>query len=112
MLEKEINSDRDNIYKAIKEKRLYDAFSYIEVLLDLETSPHLNSRFNVQKTTYSYMADYLMQGVDDPERDKLYNDIIMSLYEITDQLFDDIKINEVSDYIYDKRRYYRLKGSS
>ena len=112
MLEKEINSDRDNIYKAIKEKRLYDAFSYIEVLLDLETSPQLNSRFNAQKTTYSYMADYLMQGVDDPERDKLYNDIIMSLYEITDQLFDDIKINEVSDYIYDKRRYYRLKGDA
>ena len=112
MLEKEINSDRDKIYKVIKERRLCDAFSYIEELLDLETSPQLTPRFYAQKTTYSHMADYLMQGADDPERDKLYSNIINSLYEITDQLFDDIKINEVSDYIYDKRRYYRLKGGA
>ena len=58
------------------------------------------------------MEQYLVQGVEDTQKDKLYVSIIDSLYEITDQLIADIKINEASDYVYDKRRYYNSKGGA
>lgn len=110
MLIKEIEAEKDKIYKAINDRKVYEAFKNIEVLLELGTSPELNSRFATQKTIYSYMIQYMLQGIEDPQRDKLYKELLTSLYEITDTLIDDIKINEASDYVYDKRRYYKAKG--
>ena len=110
MIVEEIIADRTRIRKNIEERRLFEVFKQLEELLSFGTSPYLDSKFEAQKTTYSYMTQYMLQGVDDLQRDKLYADLIESLYEIVDNLFDDLLLYEVSDYIYDKRRYYKLKG--
>ncbi|MBR5532153.1 MAG: tetratricopeptide repeat protein [Bacteroidales bacterium] len=110
MIVEEIIADRTRIRKNIEERRLFEVFKQLEELLSFGTSPYLDPKFEAQKTTYSYMTQYMLQGVDDLQRDKLYADLIESLYEIVDNLFDDLLLYEVSDYIYDKRRYYKLKG--
>ena len=55
MLVKEIDSVKDKIYRAIEERKLYEAFRQIEVLLDLGISPALSLKLATIKTTYSYM---------------------------------------------------------
>lgn len=112
MLIKEIESAKNKIYRSIEEKRIFDVFNQIEELLSLGSSPNLVPKLKNLRTTYEYMTQYMLQGVLDPQRDKLYSDLIKSLYEITDIMIDDFMINEASDYLYDKRRYYRLKGET
>ena len=55
MLVKEIDSVKDKIYRAIEERKLYEAFRQIEVLLDLGISPALSLKLATIKTTYSYL---------------------------------------------------------
>ena len=95
MIVEEIIADRTRIRKNIEERRLFEVFKQLEELLSFGTSPYLDSKFEAQKTTYSYMTQYMLQGVDDLQRDKLYADLIESLYEIVDNLFDDLLLYEV-----------------
>ena len=102
-----INADRDRIYKAIKEKRIYDAFKEIDTLFDLECSSNLATRLEAAKIAYSDIAQSVLLGINSPERDKKYNDLVNELYELTDIIIDDIKIYNSFDYVYTKRTHYR-----
>lgn len=102
-----INADRDRIYKAIKEKRIYDAFKEIDILFNLECSPNLASRLEAAKNAYSDIAQSVLLGDNNPERDKKYEDLVKELYELTDIIIDDIKIYNSFDYVYTKRTHYR-----
>ena len=79
MIVEEIIADRTRIRKNIEERRLFEVFKQLEELLSFGTSPYLDPKFEAQKTTYSYMTQYMLQGVDDLQRDKLYADLIESL---------------------------------
>lgn len=111
MFTKEINQTKESIYKLIEDKNLISAFEKIESLLELGISPNITQKLDNIKTTYSYMGHYMLQGVEDPHRDKLYNDILNSLYEITDLVIDELMLREDISYTYDKRRYYQSVGS-
>lgn len=110
MFTKEINQTKESLYKLIEEKNLISTFEEIDTLLELGISPYISQRLESIKTTYSYMGQYMLQGVEDPQREKLYNDILNSLYEITDLVIDELMIREDNSYIYDKRRYYQSIG--
>ena len=55
--------------------------SYLEGCDDYE----LRTRLEEVETSYSYMLQYMKQGVRDPERHRLYRKFIISCFEIADQ---------------------------
>ena len=112
MFTKEIIKSKESIYNLIEEKNLFSTFEEIRSLLDLRIYPKINQKLEDVKSTYSYMGQYMLQGVEDPQREKLYNDILNSLYEITDLIIDELMTRDDTSYIYDKRRYYQSIGGA
>lgn len=112
MITKEIIKIKEGIYNLIEEKNLFSTFEEIETLLGLGIYPKITQKLENIKTTYSYMGQYMLQGVDDPQKEKLYNDILNSLYEITDLIIDELMTRDDTSYIYNKRRYYQSIGGA
>ena len=60
------------------------------------------------QTSYSYMLQYMRQGVEDPERRKLYQKLLTDTLEITDQARITL-LDSVSNHYYHQYRT-RLSG--
>lgn len=112
MIIKEIRETQEQLYKYIENRYLNDVFKYMKTLLTLCQRPDLSSKLTTLQATYTYMTQYMLQGANDPQRLALYKNLLISLYELSDLIIDELMINESSDYLYSKRRYYKTKGGA
>lgn len=66
------------------------------------------------ETTYKYMLQYFAQGNPDPEREKVYDDLIAHLYKLVDITADAMLLKESPSYFFDRKRYlnYSVQISS
>jgi tetratricopeptide (TPR) repeat protein len=86
MVEDAINKAYLNIVRLIEYRKLKDAIKQMTSLL--EQCPDWNLQTNLEQvsTSYTFMLQYMLQGTSDPERKKLYDDIVIHLLEIADRL--------------------------
>ncbi|HDR67858.1 MAG TPA: hypothetical protein ENN61_02280, partial [Bacteroidaceae bacterium] len=84
----QINSKYNRICSLIASRRIKDALDILNKLLT-ETS---FSDFFVQsghlENTYEQMLNYTLEGIEDPERDKVYNRLMAAILELADKAKD------------------------
>lgn len=85
MNEEVINEQYKYIYQLILDKRLKEAFAQLESYLWNCPDWSLKTRLEQVQTSYNYMLQYLRQGIDDPERKKLYLKLLTDTIEIADR---------------------------
>lgn len=85
MDEQTINEQHNSIIALLKGKRLKEA--QIQLTSMLATCPDwtLHNRLEQAQTSYNYMLQYMKQGVDDPERGKLYIKLLAETWAIANQ---------------------------
>lgn len=86
MTEQEINKTYTDIVELIELRRLKDAINKLEMLLNECPDWNLQTMLEQASTSYNYMLQYMLQGITDPERKKLYNNIVIRLLEIADRI--------------------------
>ncbi|MEG1865585.1 MAG: tetratricopeptide repeat protein [Bacteroides sp.] len=86
MNEQTINQQYTQIQLLIYQKRLKEALTQLEAYLWSCSDWELNNRFKNAQTEYTYMLQYMQQGMVDPERDKFYTKIQVETLAITDQV--------------------------
>ena len=100
----DIKAQQKKVEEALSEKRIKEALA---ILGELTRSHHggnlIDEHYNLE-FTYKSMLKYTVEGVNDPERQKVYNNIITSCYNLSDQLFSEINDKYLSDIFYDTRR--------
>ena len=83
----EIEGQYKQVVGLLKEQRLKEA---LELLLALSQScgnyPLQEEVLSIQ-TSYGYMLQYKQQGMVDPKRDELYNDLLAKTYCLADQVY-------------------------
>ena len=72
MDEQTINEQHNSIIALLKGKRLKEAQTQLTSMLATCPDWTLHNRLEQAQTSYNYMLQYMKQGVDDPERGKLY----------------------------------------
>lgn len=94
MNEQLINEQYQYIIRLTGQKRLKEALAQLESFLWKCPDWSLRTRLEQVQTSYSYMLQYMRQGIEDPERKKLYLKLLTDTFEIADQarvaLLDDI----------------------
>ncbi len=85
MNEIQINEQHQHITRFIGQKRLREALTQLEPYLWQCPDWELRTRFEGIQTSYNYMLQYMRQGMDDPERKKLYDKILTDTWEIADR---------------------------
>ncbi|MGQ1787677.1 MULTISPECIES: tetratricopeptide repeat protein [unclassified Saccharicrinis] len=107
-----IKSQQIEVEKALAEKRVKEALS---VLGKLTTTYHggnlIDEHYNLE-FTYKSMLKYTVEGVNDPERQKVYNNIVSSCYHLSDKLFSSINNIHSSGIFFETRRKIKTEESN
>lgn len=85
MNEQLINEQYQYIIRLTGQKRLKEALAQLESFLWKCSDWSLRTRLEQVQTSYSYMLQYMRQGIEDPERKKLYLKLLTDTFEIADQ---------------------------
>lgn len=75
----------NNIYSILQNGKLVEAFTMLETKLSSLDNWSLQDELNEVRKTYQTMLSYYIQGVDDPEREKMRTRIIQQAYSINDR---------------------------
>ena len=85
MNEQAIQEQYQQIIILLQQKRLKEAQSQLEAFLWNCSDWTLRTRLEQTKVSYQYMLQYMRQGIKDPERQKLYRQLLADTWEIADQ---------------------------
>ena len=85
MKEQEIFSIRQRIYDLLSVKRLKEALAGLDTLVKTSGNVAWVSEQEQLNTTYKYMLRYTLEGIRDPERQKIYRKLVRDTYELTDR---------------------------
>jgi len=70
--------------------KLYNAFMVIQKMVKVCSNSDFQNRFENQFTTYQNMLKYAFEYKEDPEREKVYNHLVVSLIKLIDALREEI----------------------
>lgn len=96
---------RNEIYGLLGERRLREAFvSLRKLLIPLQQWDLSESLVEIERS-YQFMIRYMLDGVHDPERDRVYHKLVLSAYGLTDRIVDGLFMKDSSWLYYSQRRY-------
>ena len=107
--------DTANLYKNyeralndIENRALKSAFDKIRQMLGDNENWELLEKTDGIEQNYRYLLSYLVEGVEDKERDKVYNSIIVSLFQLADDAFRHARTQSQSNIYCEKLRALQL----
>ena len=86
MNEQAIQEQYQHIVNLLEQKRLKEAQVQLEAFLWNCNDWTLRNRLEQAKVSYQYMLQYMRQGVNDPERQKLYRQLLAETWELAEQI--------------------------
>ena len=99
MNEQAIQEQYQHIVSLLEQKRLKEAQIQLEAFLWNCNDWTLRNRLEQAKVSYQYMLQYMRQGVNDPERQKLYRQLLAETRELAEQACISL-LDEVSTHYY------------
>jgi tetratricopeptide (TPR) repeat protein len=106
MTEKEINSSYREICHNLSERRLKPAFNRLSELISQAGLGSITDEFRNLEQNYRFMLQYTMEGIKDPERKKIYRRLILSAFELVDQVYEALKLKYSNSIEYQKKRSF------
>ena len=85
MNQQTIQEQFQHIVKMLLQRRLKEALAQLEVFLQECNRWDLQSQLEQTKTSYQYMLQYYLQGVEDPGRKSLYLQLMRAAWEIASE---------------------------
>ena len=85
MNEQSIQKQYNQIVSLLEDKRLKEALVQLDAFLYNSNDWTLRNRLEQIQTSYQYMLQYMKLGMKDPERHKLYRQLLADTWEIADQ---------------------------
>jgi tetratricopeptide (TPR) repeat protein len=94
---KELQSKYNAVNQAISEKRIKHALDDLRKLVEETHLGDMNDQLEAHGHTYENMLKYTLEGIEDPERKKVYNHLQRSILELADTAHDKI-LSEISGW--------------
>ena len=100
----EILNIKKNILDKLSKRQLKDAFELLTKLVVNVQDWRISERLSELETNYTYMLHYQFEGLEDTQKDTIYNNILRTLYEITDDSSDELLSIDSSNLFYERLR--------
>ncbi|MCK4698856.1 MAG: hypothetical protein KAT38_00915, partial [Bacteroidales bacterium] len=81
-----IRKHTSNINNLVARKRVKESLELLDKLITESGMGDLNSELEKLESTYENMLKYTLEGIKDPERQKIYNRLLVSILQINDQV--------------------------
>lgn len=109
MNSQEILLNKKNILLKLTKRQVKDAIKLLNSLAQNLQNTLFSDKINELETNYKYMLHYQFEGVEDPEQKKVYNSFIRSLFELTDDIIDELEARTSPNTYYEKIRINGLR---
>jgi len=86
MTKQELQNYCRRIDNSLEQKRLKETFDILTLLLSKQPNWQLNEKLTELEDTYKTMLSYLTEGVNDPGREKVFNDLLRAVYQAADSI--------------------------
>lgn len=107
MIEREILSNYQKISDLLSANRLKEALDELNPLvIDAGLGEFMNEKEELN-TTYKYMLQYTVEGVQDPERQKVYQKLVARIYRLTDRVKEALLTHDSVSYQHVQKRIFR-----
>ena len=103
MTYQEIQKNHAECYRLIAERRLSECFEILQKLLAETSEQYFQVEYEKLKEIYQNIMKYTVQGVNDPEREKIYTDTIRKIIILTDTLSEHVSAQKVNNSIYQRK---------
>lgn len=104
MTEKEIKITYQEICNYVAECKLKPAFDKLEKLIHDSGQLTYLDEWRTLEQTYHYMLQYTVEGIRDPERQKIYRKLIVSVFELADKIQESARLKISPSFEYEKKR--------
>ncbi|PRZ02279.1 tetratricopeptide repeat protein [Marinilabilia salmonicolor] len=109
-METPVHKQLMKVYRLLEVKRVKES---LDVLGDLVKETHnsdlIDGLYNLEMT-YKSLLRYTVEGFSDPERQKVYNQLLVDIYSIADQIVDELRSKTGQGWLFDARRYLKSKS--
>ena len=114
MTKQEIQSYLRKIQESLEQMQLKRAFEILDILLSHLQNYQLKELLFEREDHYKMMLTYLIKGIHDPQQEKIYYDLIRSVYQLADQTSSLIKSQNNWSFFYENKKNlpYRVPESS
>ena len=104
MKEKELKIKYAEICSNLAIRRLKPAFDQLNNLItDNGLGLYCDEHRNLEET-YHYMLRYTVEGIPDPERQKIYRKLIVSVFELADKVNESVLLKSSLSIEYEKKK--------
>ena len=104
MTKKEIQSYFQEIHHSLERKQLKRAFEALTILISNIQNYQFQERLFELEDHYKMMLTYLIKGIQDPQQEKVYHDLIRSIYRLMNQSSSLIKMQNSWSFYYEKKK--------
>ncbi|MBQ2290131.1 MAG: hypothetical protein II249_05630, partial [Bacteroidaceae bacterium] len=84
MDDKQIKEIQKKVITLLDDKRLKQAIDTLGTDIDNLQDWDIRTRYNELQTSYKYMLEYMRMGMQDPDRERLYDELVGRCYIIND----------------------------
>jgi tetratricopeptide (TPR) repeat protein len=107
MTKEQIQDYFDRLITSLEQKKGKQVFDLLRPLLSQLQDWRLQEKFQSWEETYKTMLRYLADDIQDPSRDKVYADLVRSLYQIIDTTIFRLKTIHDPSLFYEQKRALR-----
>lgn len=108
MTNTEIQTSYRAILSLLEEKRLKEAFCKIaELAALLPDEWQITDKLSELESSYRYMIQYMLDGLNDPNRQTFYDSLLSSAYTLADKTVESLLEKDSTALYYQKKRYYK-----
>lgn len=108
----EIQEQYKQVLGLLKEHRLKEAFELMQTMAQACGNYPLLQELEGMQTAYGYMLHYMQQGMNDPEREKLYHSLLTQAFNLADQLHLTLQEDLSSQYYFTLRKQLKHQSSN
>lgn len=108
MTNTEIQTSYRAILSLLEEKQLKEAFCKIaELAALLPDEWQITDKLSELESSYRYMIQYMLDGLNDPNRQTFYDSLLSSVYTLADKTVESLLEKDSTALYYQKKRYYK-----
>lgn len=109
MTSSEIHIQNRNTVGFLVDKSLKDAFKSLRKMIEALGPVDLINSIDQLETTYKFMLQYTIEGVNDPERQSIYNKLIEDTYALLDKTTELLKEQAGVNWIITQKKNFKQK---
>lgn len=107
---KEIKDKYSDICNYLSHKNIKDSLDVLQVLVkESQNGDLIDNHYNIE-FTYKNILKYTVEGISDPERQKIYNHLVRDVYHLADKVADLLLSKYSGELIYEIRNKYDVES--